>query len=107
MSFPFICNLANGDTVLVEQKLTEYEGLDHTLDGSLEHKLIVGLLSAVKENDKAAFSTVAADYNNVKKIDPWMTSLLLSIKRLIPEDEEDDEEDEVEPQIADDEEDLT
>jgi alpha-soluble NSF attachment protein len=102
-----ICNLANGDTVLVEQKLTEYEGLDHTLDGSLEHKLIVGLLSAVKENDKAAFSTVAADYNNVKKIDPWMTSLLLSIKRLIPEDEEDDEEDEVEPQIADDEEDLT
>ena len=105
-----MCHLANGDVVSVEQNLAEYEGLDHTMGGSLESKFLEQILAAMKDGDKEAFGVAAQEYNQIKKLDPWMTKLLLKAKRAIPEEEEEEEEEEEaepEPQTADDDEDLT
>jgi alpha-soluble NSF attachment protein len=103
-----VCWMAHGDMVSVEQKLAEFSGLDHTMGGSLEDKFINEALAALKDHNKDAFGTAAAEYNQIKKLDPWMTSLLLKAKRSIPEEEgEVEEEEEPEPQTADDDEDLT
>jgi len=90
-----------------------------SLEGSREEKFISALIAALSENNADAFGAASAEYNAIKKIDPWMTSLLLQCKRSIvveePEEEEEEEYEEEEAAgggggggaAAEDEEDLT
>ena len=108
-----VCHLAGGDSVMVTQKLAEFGALDYSLEGSREEKFVTAILGAVSDQNAEAFGLAAAEFNTVKKIDPWMTTLLLQCKRQIAVEVEaveevgSDEED-AEPQVADeDEDDLT
>jgi alpha-soluble NSF attachment protein len=110
-----ICHLVGGDNVMTENKLDEFLTLDQSLEGTREEKFLRAILAAVTSHNSEAFGEAAADFNSVKKIDPWMTSLLLKCKRsLIAEnggEDESEEEEEIdvdeEPAAADEEEDLT
>jgi len=110
-----ICHLVGGDNVMTENKLEEFLNLDQSLEGTREEKFLRSLLSAVTSHNSEAFGEAAAEFNSIKKIDPWMTSLLLKCKRGLVSDvaaEEDDEEEEEidvddEPTNDDEEEDLT
>jgi alpha-soluble NSF attachment protein len=102
-----LCSLAAGDNVKTGQKLAEYAGLDLTLEGSREEKFISALLAAVNTEKSDAFGAACADFNSVKKIDPWMTSLLLVIKRQIPVEAEAEPETAAAGAAADSDEDLT
>ena len=77
---------------------------------------LTALIGALSSQNAQAFGDAAAEYNAIKKIDPWMTSLLLQCKRTIIVEEpvslsvaadESDEEAEPAKQVASDEEDLS
>jgi len=105
-----VCHLAGGDNVMVTEKLAEFSALDYTLAGSREDKFVRDIQASVAGQDAKAFGLAAADFNSIKKIDPWMTSLLLQCKRGIASEPEEPEEgdgaEEVEAQEADEDEDL-
>jgi len=103
----FVCLLATGDKVGVTEKLEEYRHQDQTIEGSREEKFVAGLLAALNGNDPEGFGAAAAEYNSIKKIDPWMTRVLLTCKRSIVAENAADEEEEPEEQVADEDEDLT
>ena len=44
------------------------------------------LAHAGEEQDAEIFTTVVADYDSVSPLDPWMTTILLRIKRQIAGD---------------------
>lgn len=78
-----VCYLAAEDTVAARSKLEDFMALDYTFDGTREHRFIVQILDAVDNFDAQAFAMAAKEFNSIKKIDPWMTSMLLKSKRLI------------------------
>ena len=76
-------------------------------------RFLTSILAAMSSQDAPGFADASAEFNAIKKIDPWMTRLLLQAKRTIvveaaPEgDEESDEETEPAAQAASDDEDLS
>jgi hypothetical protein len=74
---------------------------------------LTALIAALSGQNAQAFGDAAAEYNAIKKIDPWLTTLLLQCKRTIvveePEAEAADESDGEAPaaQAASDDEDLS
>jgi len=79
-------------------------------------RFLTALIGALSSQDAQAFGDAAAEYNAIKKIDPWMTSLLLQCKRTIVVEEPitkgdggaaDGSDEEPAEQVASDEEDLS
>ena len=58
----------------------EYASLDYTLVGTREHDLLEALCAACESQDEEAVATAAAEYDRVKRLDPWTTKLLLAVK---------------------------
>jgi len=83
-----LCALARDDSVKARNKLLEFGSLDYSFDASTrDHQLCTALVEAVDNHDPDAIAQAAADYDKVKKLDPWMTKVLLAIKATIHEDE--------------------
>mmetsp|Transcript_17198 Transcript_17198/g.69192 ORF Transcript_17198/g.69192 Transcript_17198/m.69192 type:complete len:319 (+) Transcript_17198:145-1101(+) len=78
-----LCALAREDSVRAANKLSEYATLDYSFDGTREQQLCQGLIEAVDANDEDAVATAAAEYDKIKRLDPWMTKLLLKIKASV------------------------
>ncbi|KAJ8608387.1 hypothetical protein CTAYLR_008147 [Chrysophaeum taylorii] len=78
-----LCALARTDTVAASNKLVEFKAIDYTLEGTREAQLCEALVAACESNDDAAVATAAADYDKIKRLDPWMTKLLLTIKSSV------------------------
>lgn len=78
-----VCHLAAEDTVAACSKLDEFIGLDYTFDGTREHRFVQAVIEAVQNNDAGAFAAAAKEFQSVKKMDPWMISILLKSKRGI------------------------
>lgn len=75
-----LCALARTDTVKAKNLLGEYAALDYTFVGTREHMLCEALAAACDSGDAEAVATAAADYDKIKRLDPWTTKVLLAIK---------------------------
>jgi alpha-soluble NSF attachment protein len=57
--------------------------------GSREHKFLMQLVAAVESYDVEAFTNAVVEFDQITKIDPWMTSLLLKVKQGIKTEDSD------------------
>lgn len=73
--------LASGDAVRAERAVESYCDLDYTFAASGEGKFLASLAEASAGNDAQAFTNHVFQYDQIKKLDPWQTSVLLNIKR--------------------------
>lgn len=79
--------LVQGDVVTrTNEALEEY--VKHSPDFSTrdEHKLLVNMLQAFEAGDEDAFSVALEDFDRIRKLDKWKTTMLLRIKKQIPGD---------------------
>ena len=90
-----LCHLASGDAIGAQQALQKYDSLDYTFGDSREGKFCASLIQAVEGFDVEGFSTACYEYDRITKLDPWKTSILVSVKRSIDEGGDDDDDDEV------------
>mmetsp|Transcript_7374 Transcript_7374/g.10247 ORF Transcript_7374/g.10247 Transcript_7374/m.10247 type:complete len:331 (+) Transcript_7374:141-1133(+) len=92
-----LCALARDDSVKANNKLQEFSGLDFSFDEKTrEFMLCSALIAALDANDQDAIATAAAEYDKVKRLDPWTTKILLAIKSHVsppahggPDDDDD------------------
>ncbi|KAH8060761.1 hypothetical protein JL721_8977 [Aureococcus anophagefferens] len=75
-----LCALAREDVVKAKNALAEYANLDYSFVGTLEHMLCEQLTAACEASSEEGVATAAAEYDKIKRLDPWMTKLLLAIK---------------------------
>ena len=54
---------------------------------SREFKLVQKLLDKLETGDIDGFSEAVAEYDQVSRLDPWFTSILLKIKKQISQDD--------------------
>jgi alpha-soluble NSF attachment protein len=64
-------------------------GIDATFQTSMEGKLMAALVAAVGEPDLDKFVRAIHDYDQLKKLDAWKTSILLRIKKTVTPSEDD------------------
>ncbi|XP_076816116.1 alpha-soluble NSF attachment protein-like [Clavelina lepadiformis] len=72
-----------GNGVDARQALEKYEGLMPAFEDSRECKLVKKLVEAHEKNSADAFAEAIADYDKVTRIDEWLTTILLRIKKTI------------------------
>lgn len=75
-----LAQLARDDVVTAELALGKYKDMDYTFPGSRECKLLDDLVQAVKDGNVEAFTDAIYNYDQISKLDPWKTSLLLKVK---------------------------
>jgi len=80
-----LCVLAKGDLVLAERKLEQYKELDYTMAGSRECKLAEDVTRTYNDFNADEFTDVVYAYDQISKLDPWKTTMLLRIKNKITE----------------------
>lgn len=85
-----LCVAAGGDAVAARRALDRYEGLDGTLGGTREGRLLAGVVAATEAGDVDAFTAACVEYDSVGKLDPARTALLLVIKKGMKSAGEDD-----------------
>jgi alpha-soluble NSF attachment protein len=78
-----LCCLAKGDAVAAGRKLEQYKELDYTLAGSRECKLAEDIVRTFDEFNPDEFTDVVYAYDQISKLDPWKTTILLRIKTKI------------------------
>lgn len=78
-----LCSLARTDTVAAANKFNEYRALDYSFEGSREAMLCDSLIQACDANDQEGVANASAEYDNIKRLDPWMTKILLAIKNSL------------------------
>jgi len=85
-----LCYLATGDQVKARQKLEEFNAADYTFETMREGQFFSNLLQAVEGFDLDGFTDHCFKYDNITKLDPWKTSILVKIKRTIQQEDTDD-----------------
>eukprot|EP00924_Labyrinthula_sp_SR-Ha-C_P016634 maker-scaffold_6-snap-gene-10.5-mRNA-1 protein AED:0.05 eAED:0.05 QI:96/1/1/1/0.66/0.5/4/933/309 len=90
-----LCHLARNDLVAVELKYEEFVQRDYSWKDSREGKLIESIISCLKDEDVDKFSDVLFAYDQISRLDPLQTSLLLKTKRALEPSPELNEEEEV------------
>ncbi|CAJ1966809.1 unnamed protein product [Cylindrotheca closterium] len=90
-----LCHLASGDSVGASQAMAKYDSLDYTFGESREGKFANSLIEAVEGYDVEGFSTACYDFDRISKLNPWQTSILVSVKRSIDDGNNDEDDDEV------------
>mmetsp|Transcript_19344 Transcript_19344/g.28607 ORF Transcript_19344/g.28607 Transcript_19344/m.28607 type:complete len:305 (-) Transcript_19344:10-924(-) len=81
-----LCSMASNDTVLVRMKLENFKALDYSFSNSRECGFAEDLCSAVENFDSESFATVSFEFDKITPLDPWKTTLLVTIKRIIEGD---------------------
>lgn len=83
-----MCHLANQDSVGAEKAMARYSSLDFTLRESREGKFAGDLIAAVEAFDGESFATACYEYDRISKLDPWKTTILLSVRKSVEGDGE-------------------
>ncbi|KAG5191187.1 alpha-SNAP [Tribonema minus] len=78
-----LCLMAANDSVAARLKLDEFKSVDFTFGASRECKFAEDLCAAMETYDGDAFATASYEYDQVTALDPWKTTTLVTIKRLI------------------------
>ncbi|KAI7274326.1 TPR-like protein [Hortaea werneckii] len=84
-----ICHLCTGDSVATNRALESYRDLDPSFSQTREHQLLSDLVEAVDEGDQEKFADKLFQYDQMRKLDKWKTTLLLRVKENIEEKGED------------------
>eukprot|EP01083_Nonionella_stella_P269143 910353_1 len=91
-----LCHLANRDSVAAGQAMSRFSSLDYTLRESREGKFADSLIECVDGSDGEGFATACFEFDRISKLDPWKTTILLSIRKAVDgggdglDDDEDD-----------------
>jgi len=78
-----LCHLCI-DALNAQHAVTKYEEQYPAFGDSREAKLIKSLVETLEQQDVEAFTTAVKEYDSVNRLDPWFTTLLLRVKKLIP-----------------------
>jgi alpha-soluble NSF attachment protein len=84
-----LCQMAGDDSVGAGQLIAEFETAYPSWSRAREHEMLKGCLQAWDNGSSEEFATAVAEYDGVKRLDPWQTRVLLVVRRLIEGDEED------------------
>lgn len=76
-----ICTLASGDIVTAESRLAKYKEMDYSFGGCREAKLLDDIVQAFKDMNAGAFTDAVYNYDQISKLEPWRTKILLKIKK--------------------------
>jgi alpha-soluble NSF attachment protein len=75
-----VCHLCL-DLLSAQQVTERYESLFPAFSDSRECKLLKKLMEAREKEDAEAFTAALNEYDQVTRLDPWLTTLLLRVKR--------------------------
>jgi len=78
-----LCHLCV-DALNAQHAVTKYEEQYPAFGDSREAKLIKSLGEHLEQQDVEAFTESVKSYDSVNRLDPWFTTLLLRVKKLIP-----------------------
>jgi alpha-soluble NSF attachment protein len=78
-----LCHLANRDSVAAGQAMSRFSSLDYTLMESREGKFANELIGCVDGNDSEGFATACFEFDRISKLDPWKTTILLSVRKTV------------------------
>jgi len=92
-----MCHLANQDSIGASQAMNRFSSLDFTLRESREGKFGQQLIDCMDGMDPEGLATACFEYDRITRLDPWKTTILLSIRRSVDGDGDggDDEEGDV------------
>jgi alpha-soluble NSF attachment protein len=83
-----LCLLLSGDLVGAKREIEAYPSIDHNMSSTSEYKLLMGVLSALEENDLEKFDEEVGAFNSVGLLDDWRTKMLLRLKQTITDEDE-------------------
>lgn len=78
-----LCRLANRDTVGAEQAMARFSSMDCTLRESREVKFADELIACADSGDTEGFPTACFEFDRNSKLDPWKTTILLTVRKNI------------------------
>lgn len=84
-----LCYMAAEDLVAAKRGLDQFLEMDGSFRTTREYKLLTDLLDAVDARDADVFSDKLFEYDQYSKLDKWRTTILLKIKDLIVEADDD------------------
>ncbi|XP_048831473.1 N-ethylmaleimide-sensitive factor attachment protein, beta a isoform X1 [Brienomyrus brachyistius] len=74
------------DELNAKLALEKYEGMFPAFSDSRECKLLKKLLEAHEEQNSEAFTEAVKEFDSISRIDQWLTTMLLRVKKTIQED---------------------
>lgn len=78
-----LCHFCLGGTIDAKQSMEKYEGLFPAFSDSRECNLLKKLISTHDDQSADAFAEAVASYDSISRIDQWLTTILLRIKKTI------------------------
>lgn len=85
-----LCHFCLGGSIDAKQALEKYQGLFPAFGDSRECKLVNKLVQAFDDQSADAFAEAVANYDSISRIDQWLTTILLRIKKSIGAEDGDD-----------------
>mmetsp|Transcript_20718 Transcript_20718/g.49229 ORF Transcript_20718/g.49229 Transcript_20718/m.49229 type:complete len:87 (+) Transcript_20718:650-910(+) len=76
-----LCHMAIGDQVACRRALEMYMDKDINFPDTQECKLLQGCVQAMEDEDVEAYTQAVFDFDQIKKLDKWRTSMLLKTKK--------------------------
>jgi len=84
-----ICSLATGDVQAAADKIERYKGMDASFASTREGVFLDNLLRAFEDLDADAFTDQVREYDEISRLDPQKTTLLLEVKNKIKASQDD------------------
>lgn len=82
-----LCQLCLADEVAMRSALERYDDIDLNFANSREANFLKDLADACEEGDVDKFTNTVAEFDNMTRLDGWKTTLLLRVKKRIPEED--------------------
>lgn len=78
-----LCRMCMGDFIGTKVSSERYEGMYAGFRDTRENKLLKDLSAAGEENNADKLTAFIQEYDAISPLDPWMTTILLRIKRSL------------------------
>jgi len=89
-----LCHFCLGGSINARQAMEKYQDISPAFEDSREFKLVNKLLEAFDANSADQFAEAITEYDRITRIDEWLTTILLRIKKSISSEQHDGEDDE-------------
>ena len=86
-----ICRIGLGDIVACKKALDNYVSWQPEFVKTREYTLIDSLVVACEKYDGEMFSDAVTEYDSLKQLAPWQTTILLGVKEKLDADEDQDD----------------
>jgi len=82
-----LCHLAQGDQIAAKKSLDRYSSLSPEFQGSREFNFLQQLITAYEKFDVDAFKKTTAEYDEISRLPPWTTAVLVTITEKMKSDD--------------------